>query len=189
MGRGRATAPGPARWLCEYARQLRCGCSAACTSIRHEHQPGPACSPKVKPCTHFAPRSKPGICPVPWRCSPRMSSSTGFEPDGAEASIMTIEHELLPPALVRRDAHGWTAISAQLESRLRSTESRSPDPGSRTRTPTAPHWLVTPAFACPDPSRSRSVTFGPVSGSRCVRTGGGRDRKPSWKSALRGRSR
>ena len=32
-----------------------------------------------------------------------------------------------------------TAISTQLESRLRSTESRSPDPGSRTRTPTAPH--------------------------------------------------
>jgi hypothetical protein len=62
-----------------------------------------------------------------------------IEPDGAEASIMTIEHELLPPALVRRHAHGWTAISAQLESRLRSTESRSPDPGSGPRTPTAPH--------------------------------------------------
>jgi hypothetical protein len=73
-----------------------------------------------------------------------------IEPDGAEASIMTIEHELLPPALVRRHAHGWTAISTQLESRLRSTESRSPDPGSRPRTPTAPHWLVTPVFACPD---------------------------------------
>ena len=66
-------------------------------------------------------------------------ASTGFEPDGAGASIMTIEHELLPPALVRCHAHGWTAISAQLESRLRSTESRSPDPGSRTRTLTAPH--------------------------------------------------
>ena len=49
--------------------------------------------------------------------------------------------------------------------------------------------LVTPAFACPDPSRSRSVTLGPRSGSRRVRTGAGRDRKPSWKLALRGRSR
>jgi hypothetical protein len=62
-----------------------------------------------------------------------------IEPDGAEASIMTIEHELLPSALVRRHAHGWTATSAQLGSRLRSTESRSPDPGSRPRTRTAPH--------------------------------------------------
>jgi hypothetical protein len=64
-----------------------------------------------------------------------------IERDGAEASIMTIEHELLPPALVRRHAHGWTAISTQLESRLRSTESRNPDPGSRTRTPDSPSLM------------------------------------------------
>jgi uncharacterized protein YndB with AHSA1/START domain len=80
-----------------------------------------------------------------WSCStwpdPTIQSvvTVTIEPDGAGASLMTIEHELLPPALVRRHAHGWTAISAQLESRLRSTESRSPDPGSRPRTPTAPH--------------------------------------------------
>ena len=62
-----------------------------------------------------------------WRCStwpdPAMQSvvTVTIEPDGAEASIMTIEHELLPPALVQQHAHGWTVISTQLESRLRST--------------------------------------------------------------------
>jgi hypothetical protein len=48
-----------------------------------------------------------------------------IEPDGAEASIMTIEHELLPPVLAGQHAHGWTVISTQLESRLRSAEGRS----------------------------------------------------------------
>jgi len=32
---------------------------------------------------------------------------------------MTIEHELLPPALVQQHAHGWEIISTQLASRLR----------------------------------------------------------------------
>jgi hypothetical protein len=40
------------------------------------------------------------------------------EPDGAQASIMTIEHELLPPALVRQHAHGWAVIAAQLQAAL-----------------------------------------------------------------------
>lgn len=63
-----------------------------------------------------------------WSCStwPDPTSQTvvtvTIEPDGAEASIMTIEHELLPPALVQQHAHGWTVISMQLSSRLRSTK-------------------------------------------------------------------
>jgi uncharacterized protein YndB with AHSA1/START domain len=68
-----------------------------------------------------------------WSCStwpdPTIQTvvTVTIEPDGAEASIMTIEHELLPPALVQQHTHGWTVISMQLESRLCSTE------GSRRR--------------------------------------------------------
>jgi uncharacterized protein YndB with AHSA1/START domain len=39
-------------------------------------------------------------------------------PDGAEASIMTIEHALLPPDLVQQHARGWDAIATQLEAAL-----------------------------------------------------------------------
>jgi uncharacterized protein YndB with AHSA1/START domain len=59
-----------------------------------------------------------------WSCStwpdPALQTvvTVTIEPDGAEASIMTIEHDLLPPALVQQHAHGWTVISTQLESRL-----------------------------------------------------------------------
>src|SRR5262249_11715438 len=65
-----------------------------------------------------------------WSCStwpdPTIQTivTVTIEPDGAGASIMTIEHELLPPALVRQHAHGWTVISTQLETRLRSTPGR-----------------------------------------------------------------
>ena len=68
-----------------------------------------------------------------WSCStwpdPTMQSvvTVTIEPDGDGASIMTIEHELLPPALVPQHAHGWTAISTQLASRLGpAAESRPP---------------------------------------------------------------
>jgi hypothetical protein len=37
---------------------------------------------------------------------------------GADASIMTVEHGLLAPALVRRHADGWTAIARQLAAAL-----------------------------------------------------------------------
>jgi uncharacterized protein YndB with AHSA1/START domain len=59
-----------------------------------------------------------------WSCStwpdPALQTvvTVTIEADGAEASIMTIEHDLLPPALVQQHAHGWTVISTQLESRL-----------------------------------------------------------------------
>lgn len=62
-----------------------------------------------------------------WSCStwpdPTIQSvvTVTIEPDGAEASIMTIEHELLPPALVQQHARGWALITTQLASRLRPT--------------------------------------------------------------------
>jgi uncharacterized protein YndB with AHSA1/START domain len=62
-----------------------------------------------------------------WSCStwpdPTIQSvvTVTIEPDGAEASIMTIKHELLPPALAQQHAQGWAVITTQLESRLRPT--------------------------------------------------------------------
>jgi uncharacterized protein YndB with AHSA1/START domain len=62
-----------------------------------------------------------------WSCStwpdPAIQTivTVTIDPDGAEASIMTIEHELLPAALIQQHAQGWAAITTQLESRLRST--------------------------------------------------------------------
>jgi uncharacterized protein YndB with AHSA1/START domain len=59
-----------------------------------------------------------------WSCStwpdPTVQSivTVTIEPDGTEASIMTIEHALLPPALVRQHADGWTAIAGQLSAAL-----------------------------------------------------------------------
>jgi uncharacterized protein YndB with AHSA1/START domain len=70
-----------------------------------------------------------------WSCStwpdPTIQTvvTVTIEPDGAEASMMTIEHQLLPPALVHQHAHGWALISIQLQSHLRSAE------GSRRRGP------------------------------------------------------
>jgi uncharacterized protein YndB with AHSA1/START domain len=68
-----------------------------------------------------------------WSCStwpdPTIQTvvTVTIEPDGAGASIMTIEHELLPPALVPQHARGWTVISTQLRSHLRSAgHSRKP---------------------------------------------------------------
>ena len=78
-----------------------------------------------------------------WSCStwpdPAIQTvvTVTIEPDGAGASIMTIEHKLLPPPLVRQYAHGWTVISMQLESRLRSTESPNHGPWLSHMDPTA----------------------------------------------------
>ncbi len=61
-----------------------------------------------------------------WSCStwpgPAIQSvvTVTIEPDGAEASIMTIVHELLPPGLVQQHGQGWAVIATQLELRLRS---------------------------------------------------------------------
>ena len=60
-----------------------------------------------------------------WSCStwpdPTIQTvvTVTIEPDGAGTSLMTIEHELLPPALMPQHAHGWAVISVQLQSRLR----------------------------------------------------------------------
>jgi uncharacterized protein YndB with AHSA1/START domain len=62
-----------------------------------------------------------------WSCStwpdPAIQSvvTVTIEPDGAGASIMTIEHQLLPPSLIPQHAHGWAVIATQLGSRLRAT--------------------------------------------------------------------
>ncbi|HUZ55326.1 MAG TPA: hypothetical protein VMU94_22705 [Streptosporangiaceae bacterium] len=37
-----------------------------------------------------------------------------IEPDGADASVLTIEHALLPSGLADQHAHGWTLIAEQL---------------------------------------------------------------------------
>jgi uncharacterized protein YndB with AHSA1/START domain len=76
-----------------------------------------------------------------WSCStwldPAIQSvvTVTIEPDGAEASIMTIEHQLLPPALVQQHARGWTIVTTQLESCLRSapgaTGAKHHDPASQ----------------------------------------------------------
>lgn len=59
-----------------------------------------------------------------WSCStwpdPTVQTivAVTIDPDGAEASIMTIEHTLLPPTLIQHHAHGWGTIALQLEAAL-----------------------------------------------------------------------
>jgi len=65
-----------------------------------------------------------------WSCStwpdPTIQTivTVTIDPDGAEASIMTIEHTLLPPALIQQHAHGWAAIALQLEDALAQATAR-----------------------------------------------------------------
>ena len=67
---------------------------------------------------------RPNRVAFTWSCStwpdPTIQTvvTVTIEPDSAEASIMTITHEL-PPPLVPQHAHGWSVISGQLETRLR----------------------------------------------------------------------
>jgi uncharacterized protein YndB with AHSA1/START domain len=44
---------------------------------------------------------------------------------GDQATLMTIEHTLLPPGLLERHQAGWAAIARQLDAALRATP---PDP-------------------------------------------------------------
>jgi uncharacterized protein YndB with AHSA1/START domain len=86
---------------------------------------------------------RPNRVAFTWSCStwpdPTIQTivTVTIEPDSAGASIMTITHELLPPALVQQHAHGWTVISRQLETRLRSTDGRSRGPWRAHADPTA----------------------------------------------------
>jgi uncharacterized protein YndB with AHSA1/START domain len=65
-----------------------------------------------------------------WSCStwpdPAIQTivTVTIDPDGAEASIMTIEHALLPPALTQQHAHGWAAIALQLKDALAQATAR-----------------------------------------------------------------
>jgi uncharacterized protein YndB with AHSA1/START domain len=67
-----------------------------------------------------------------WSCSTWPDPTTQtivtvtIDPDGAEASIMTIEHTLLPPALIQQHAHGWATIALQLEATLAQTRAGKP---------------------------------------------------------------
>ena len=68
---------------------------------------------------------RPNRVAFTWSCStwpdPTIQTivTVTIEAEGAEASIMTITHEL-PPALLPQHAHGWTVISKQLEAQLHS---------------------------------------------------------------------
>jgi uncharacterized protein YndB with AHSA1/START domain len=59
-----------------------------------------------------------------WSCStwpdPSLQSvvTVLLEPRGARQTLMTIEHTLLPPALVGQHARGWTVIARQLAEEL-----------------------------------------------------------------------
>ncbi len=55
-----------------------------------------------------------------WSCStwpdPTVQSvvTVTIEPDGAAASVLTIEHTLLPSGLADQHARGWTLVAGQL---------------------------------------------------------------------------
>ncbi len=58
-----------------------------------------------------------------WRCSvwdPPADSivTVSLEPQGDGHTMMTIHHELLPPAVVDGHRHGWALIAEQLEDSL-----------------------------------------------------------------------
>jgi uncharacterized protein YndB with AHSA1/START domain len=59
-----------------------------------------------------------------WSCStwpdPTIQTlvTVTIDPDGAESSIMTIEHTLLPPGLIQQHANGWGTIAIQLQAAL-----------------------------------------------------------------------
>jgi uncharacterized protein YndB with AHSA1/START domain len=59
-----------------------------------------------------------------WSCSawadPSVRSvvTVSLQPHGAEQTLMTIEHEQLPPGQVDRHQRGWSAIAAQLQAAL-----------------------------------------------------------------------
>jgi uncharacterized protein YndB with AHSA1/START domain len=65
-----------------------------------------------------------------WSCStwpdPTIQTivTVTIDPDGAEASVMTIEHTLLPPALTLQHARGWAAIALQLQDALAQATAR-----------------------------------------------------------------
>ena len=73
---------------------------------------------------HYLTLDRPHKLAFTWSCStwpdPAIKSvvTVTIEPDGAGGSIMTIEHALLPPELVRQHTRGWTLIAGQLTAAL-----------------------------------------------------------------------
>jgi uncharacterized protein YndB with AHSA1/START domain len=98
-----------------------------------------------------------------WSCStwpdPTIQTvvTVTIEPDGAGASIMTIEHDLLPPALVQQHARGWTDISMQLRSRVRAAkQSRSRGHGLSHTDPTGSRTGIPAVEDSASPARSET---------------------------------
>jgi uncharacterized protein YndB with AHSA1/START domain len=66
-----------------------------------------------------------------WHCSTWPAGSgesivkVWLDPRGDQATLMTIEHTLLPPGLLEQHRAGWAAIAGQLDAALRGT---LPDP-------------------------------------------------------------
>ena len=62
-----------------------------------------------------------------WYCSTWPAASresvvkVRLDPSGDQATLMTIEHTLLPPGLFERHQAGWAAIAGQLDAALRGT--------------------------------------------------------------------
>lgn len=64
--------------------------------------------------------ARPHLVAFTWSCStwpdPAIRSivTVTIEPDGDAASVMTIEHTLLPPTLAQQHARGWAVVAGQL---------------------------------------------------------------------------
>ena len=83
---------------------------------------------------HFRTLDRPRRLSFTWSCSTwtepdRVSVVTvSLDPQGADRTLMTIEHRQLPPDLVGTHREGWSVIAAQLEVELRPAVT-PPPPG------------------------------------------------------------
>jgi len=119
--------------------QWMCPRPARCLSVQADPRIGGALAFDIEEAGHtfrvsgnYLTLERPHRVAFTWSCStwpdPTLQSvvTVTIEPDGARASIMTIEHDLLPPALVQQHAHGWTVIFRQLVSHLSPTQEVRP---------------------------------------------------------------
>lgn len=73
---------------------------------------------------HFRTLDRPRRIAFTWSCTtwpdPTVESvvTVTLEPDGAEDTLMTIEHALLPPGQAHRHMAGWRAVADQLAAAL-----------------------------------------------------------------------
>ena len=74
---------------------------------------------------HYLELDRPRRLAFTWSCStwddPTHQSvvTVTFEPVDGDRTLMTIEHELLPPPLVLQHEGGWASIAAQLDAAVR----------------------------------------------------------------------